>query len=68
MARRKARIRSGINGWGRPLVLDRCQSSGKISFDKRGAVTAANRRWAEDRVELRVYQCGCGGWHLTSRI
>lgn len=69
MARyRKPRERSGINGWGRPLVQKRCFTSGKISFDKKGAQTAANKRWAEDHVQLRIYECRCGGWHLTSRL
>lgn len=41
--------------------------NGKPSYDKRSAVTARNKRWDEDHVELRVYQCpDCNWWHLTS--
>ena len=45
-----------------------CPMSGKMTFDKRGAQTAANKRFEEDHVKLRIYPCGCGGWHLTSRL
>ncbi len=68
MPRRRPKSFSSTNGWGAQIVRERCPSSGKVSFDKKSAVTAANKRWADDRVELRIYQCGCGGWHLTSRI
>lgn len=48
-------------------VIEYC--NGKVIYDKRGAVTAKNRRYKEDRVQLRVYECPwCKGWHLTSRI
>lgn len=43
-----------------------CQTSGKVSYDKKGAVSARNKRWHEDHIELRVYQCpDCNWWHLT---
>lgn len=42
---------------------------GKVRYDKKGAITAKNRRYAEDHVELREYACPkCGGWHLTSQM
>lgn len=42
---------------------------GKVRYDKKGAVTAANRRWTESRKKLRIYPCPiCGGWHLTKQI
>lgn len=41
--------------------------NGKMVYDKRGAITAKNRRWEEDHVPLRIYECpGNGHWHLTS--
>lgn len=46
-----------------------CEVTGKVKFDKKGAQTSANARWAWDRVELRIYPCPhCNGWHLTSQI
>lgn len=39
----------------------------KARYDKRGARGAANVRYAEDHVALKVYHCGiCKFWHLTS--
>lgn len=39
----------------------------KRIYDKKGAVTAKNKRFEEDHVELRVYECpGNKHWHLTS--
>ena len=43
--------------------------NGKTMYDKKGAVTARNRRMKEDHIELREYQCPlCGYWHLTKQI
>ena len=43
-----------------------CPWHKKVSYDKRGAVTAANKRWADDHERVRIYPCPqCGGWHLT---
>ena len=42
----------------------------KITYpDKKAAITARNKRQAEDRgLELRVYPCPrCRGWHLAKR-
>lgn len=40
--------------------------NGKVSYDKKTAVTAANRRFRESHTKLRVYNCpDCGKWHLT---
>lgn len=51
------------------VELRRCPATDKPCYDKRGAVTAANRRRHEDRVRLRVYPCpDCGAWHLTSDV
>jgi len=39
----------------------------KPSYDKKTAVTAKNKRWKDNRVKLRIYQCKkCDYWHLTS--
>lgn len=38
---------------------------GKVMYDKRGAQTAANHRYKQDRVKLRIYPCGGDHWHLT---
>lgn len=46
--------------------LDYC--NGKPSYDKKGALTAKNKRMQQDHVKLRVYQCDkCDYWHLTSQ-
>lgn len=41
---------------------------GKRIYDKKGALTAKNKRWREDRVLLRIYECDYSHWHLTSQI
>lgn len=44
-----------------------CQTSGKVSFDKKTAQTKKNslERMGNER-KLRIYQCpGCNWWHLT---
>ena len=47
--------------------LDYCK--GKPSYDKKGALTAKNKRWIDDRIRLRVYHCpDCNLWHLTSLL
>jgi len=44
-------------------------ANGKVSYDKKAAQTAKNRRWNEEHVELRIYQCPeCNLWHLTSDL
>ena len=51
--------------WGMKKEMRYCKT-GKPIYDKRGAVTAKNRRWEEDHAKLRIYPCNfCGGWHLT---
>lgn len=46
-----------------------CPVQGKNCYDKRGAETARNKRWREDHVRLRIYQCDdCGAWHLTHMV
>ncbi len=43
-----------------------CDEHGKNCYDKRGAETARNKRWKEDHVRLRMYNCpDCGEWHLS---
>lgn len=43
--------------------------NGKRAYDKRGAITAANRRFEEDHIRLRIYQCDMGDhWHLTKQL
>lgn len=44
---------------------DSCQ--GKKAYDKRGAISAANKRWEEDHIRLRIYQHH-NHWHLTKSI
>ena len=47
-----------------PMEIEYC--NGKVIYDKRGATTAKNKRYDEDHIKLRTYQCPeCGGWHLT---
>ena len=46
----------------------RCRS-GKVRFrDRQSAVTALSRitEVGTGKVPVRVYECPCGGWHLTS--
>lgn len=43
--------------------------TGKVMFDKKGAITASNARWKEDRVKLRIYPCPeCRHWHMTKQV
>lgn len=49
-------------------MAERQYCRGKNVYDKRGAETVRNRRWEEDHVRLRIYNCPrCGGWHVTSK-
>ena len=40
---------------------------GKVMYDKRGATTAANKRFDDDRIKLRIYPC-YDHWHLTKKL
>ncbi len=41
----------------------------KICYDKKGAISAANLRYKEDKIKLRFYWCGfCNFWHLTKQF
>lgn len=52
--------------YGRPKNRKKCR--GKICYDKKGAITAKNKRWNDDHVPLRIYDCpDCNGWHLTHK-
>lgn len=42
-----------------------CQ--GKPMYDKRGATSAANKRYHQDHIRLRIYQHG-NHWHLTKQL
>lgn len=43
--------------------------NGKATYDKKGATTAKNKRWKEERLELRIYPCpDCNMWHLTKQL
>lgn len=45
-----------------------CTISGKVKYDKKGAISAMNQRYKETHVLLRAYVCpDCTCWHLTSR-
>lgn len=49
--------------------IHRCTVSGKICYSKKICETTANRKWKEDGIELRVYQCpDCNFFHLTHHI
>lgn len=40
--------------------------NGKTCYDKRGAISAANKRYKNSHIKLRVYQCPDGDhFHLT---
>lgn len=39
----------------------------KRIYDKKGAITAKNKRFKEDHIVLRVYPCH-NHWHLTKLI
>lgn len=58
----------------RALPVKYCPVSGKVCFDKRGAQTAANSRFEEEHVKLRIYPCpdcqrmGLPAWHLTRKM
>jgi len=43
--------------------------NGKKCYDKKGAVSASNKRFQEDHQRLRIYECerGCH-WHLTKQL
>lgn len=42
---------------------------GKPGYDKKTAVTARNKRYKEDKIKLRIYECPeCGKWHLTKNL
>ncbi len=41
----------------------------KVCYDKKGAISAANRRYKEDKIKLRPYWCDrCNFWHLTKQF
>lgn len=43
--------------------------NGKVIYDKKGANTAANLRFKEDHIKLRIYQCEYDNhWHLTKQL
>lgn len=53
----------------KPPVRYCSESGGKVVFDKKGAITAANLRFKQDHIKLRAYSCPyCRGWHLTKRL
>lgn len=40
--------------------------NGKPCYRKKVAESVKNKRWKQDRVDLRLYQCKhCNYWHLT---
>ena len=43
--------------------------SGKRSYTKRGALSVCKKRYKENHVELRVYECDKGDhWHVTKQL
>ena len=49
------------------MVEEECICFGKRAYDKKGAITASNKRFHEDHVRLRIYPCN-GHWHLTKQL
>lgn len=46
--------------------MGRCES-GKIKYDKRGALTLKNSIMEKQHIEMKEYQCKiCNYWHLTT--
>lgn len=42
--------------------------NGKVSYDKKAALTAANHRMREGAGLLRTYWCPrCNGWHIARK-
>jgi hypothetical protein len=42
---------------------------GKQCYSKKVAETLKNKKWVEESVELRIYQCPiCNFWHLTHSL
>ena len=42
---------------------------GKICYDKKGAISAKNLRYKQDKIKLRAYWCNkCNFWHLTKQF
>jgi len=52
--------KNGLFTKGNPI----CKRDKKPSYDKKGALSAANKRYQQDHIKLRIYQCG-NHWHLT---
>lgn len=44
-----------------------CSIAEKQAYDKKGAITACNKRYREDHTLLRIYPCG-NHWHLTKQL
>lgn len=43
--------------------------NGKRAYSKKCAISAANKRFKEDHIKLRIYPCPkCGMWHLTKQV
>lgn len=49
-------------------LIQYCTKNGKPCYDKKGAISAKNKRWNQDRIELRVYQCCFDHWHVTKQL
>lgn len=51
------------NGYENPEI---CEETGKMSYDKKGAISQINRLRKTRGEELRVYPCdSCSGWHIS---
>lgn len=44
-----------------------CPKTGKYSYDKKGAISAMNKRYKKDHIKLRCYPCK-DHWHLTHKL
>ena len=54
------------------LNTQKCWKNGKISYDKKGAISATNSVGTKRRLgvkNLRAYSCPfCPNWHITTRM
>ena len=49
---------------GEPTKLRYCKD--KPCYDKKAAISVINKRWKDDHVKLRAYQCH-DHWHITHK-
>jgi hypothetical protein len=58
-----------MKSWGVKQPKEICPAWGKVMFDKKDAVTAKNKFWNDEHLELRIYFCpDCAKFHLTKQV